>query len=168
MGQAKKRGTFEERKEQAKVSGANLMVPDMHKVKRTIVPVDLSICLAELREAVDTRQSGMSIMNGIYGNNAGRPKTVKWNEWVFSYKVAESPEQEGRFKRYLLVGIPGTLIEEIPYEQADMIMCACHKTVFDSMAFSTVPDIEAVTPECMMLSQEFLPVFRTRPRMVRN
>lgn len=139
----------------------------IHKIKRTPVPVDLIDVLHGMRNDVENRRNQIALADGLYKDVIDRPAMYKWREWMFVYGIIESVDKPGLYCRVFTAGIPGTPVHEIPEDQVDMIVCALHKTIFDSFGFQDIPDTIPISEDSMMLSQMFLPMFLTRPKMVR-
>ena len=172
MGEAKNRGTFQERRAEAIKSKAEKKPEDWTIKEGGIFEPDLRIeqCLEALRQHVENINKSPVIK--LVAGNTFKQKDIKdiytdrVGPWEFGYRiedysvVKDGPEgafAEGVMVKTLFIKVHGGIIAEVSLAERNAVTSAALNAMFDQGGGPM--DTELVASDCLMIKQAFVPFF---------
>ena len=174
MGEAKNRGTFIERRQEAIKTKAEKKPEDWTIKEGGILEPDLKIeaCLEALRQHVENINRSPVIQ--LVAGSTFRQKDIKdiytdrVGPWEFGYRIEDFtvmkhgpgmdiPEVQGIMVKTLFIKVHGGIIAEVGLKERNAVTTAALNAMFDQGGGPM--ETELVASDCLMIKQAFVPFF---------
>ena len=127
--------------------------------EKLTIDQDFKGALEELRFKVENpnKMPHIFLAGDVYRQRDIRQiQTLTYGNWEIGYQVLEMPDMVGTYIRNIFFKVRNGLLDDLTDRDIDQVLI--HAEVLMDQG-QTVPEIEQISPDCMKVSQIFMPMF---------